>query len=256
VFAAALLALGATATLAHADDFYWKGPVARGKTVRVKNINGAIHVVRAKGNQLEVTAIKTSHKHDPEIVKIEVIQSEEGVTFCALYPPEPGGKPNVCEAGSESHTNTNESDVWVAFKVLLPDGVDLAAATVNGEVEATGLTGTVSATTVNGSVHVETRGYAEANTVNGDVLVAMTNQNWPDALDFRTVNGSIKIEVPGSVNADLRAETLNGDIDSDFPITLVGKVKKNRMRGTIGKGGSELSLATVNGSIELRRTAQ
>ena len=48
----------------------------------------------------------------------------------------------------------------VDFVVKVPAGVRLVARTVNGAVEASGLTGDVDAETVNGSVKIETSGVA------------------------------------------------------------------------------------------------
>ena len=49
-------------------------------------------------------------------------------------------------------------------------------------------------------------------------------------------------------------ELLAGDIDSDFPMQVTGKVARNHVEGTLGTGGPELALATLNGSIELRHS--
>ena len=56
------------------------------------------------------------------------------------------------------------------------------------------------------------------------------------------------------VSARLRAQTLNGDVSSDFPLTVQGSVSHRRLSGTIGKsdGAGQLELSTVNGSIHLR----
>jgi len=46
---------------------------------------------------------------------------------------------------------------------------------------------------------------------------------------------------------------VNGSISSDFPLTVSGKLSPRHIRATIGSGGRELRLHTVNGSIELRK---
>jgi DUF4097 and DUF4098 domain-containing protein YvlB len=249
-------AASAPAAASASDDFYWSGTVARGKTVEIRNINGAILAEPAQGNTLEVTATRRAKKSDPRSVRIEVAQSGDHVTFCALYPTTPGYPPNTCDERGRNHTHTKDNDVRVEFRIKVPAGVRLEAHTVNGDVRALGMTASVEAKTVNGEVRVETTSWAEASTVNGSVEVAMGGRGWPDGLDFRTVNGDIHLDVDGPVDADLRAETMNGAIESDYPLTLQGKLRKNRVRATIGRGGPELALATLNGSIELRRAAR
>jgi DUF4097 and DUF4098 domain-containing protein YvlB len=113
----------------------------------------------------------------------------------------------------------------------------------------------VESKTVNGSVKISTSGYAEAKTVNGEISARLGNVNWTGALNFKTVNGEIIVELPADVGASVQASTFNGTINSDFPLTLLGKNSKRKLSGTIGGGGRELLLKTLNGSINLRRAS-
>ncbi|MGH7724051.1 MAG: DUF4097 family beta strand repeat-containing protein [Candidatus Eiseniibacteriota bacterium] len=243
----------APAAFAAEEEFYWKGPLAAGKTIEIRGVNGPIRAEAATGREVEVRAIKRAKKDDPSEVRIETVEHADGVTICALYPNRKGKPPNTCDADG-GHNSSEDCDVWVRFTVRVPAGVKLVARTVNGDVEASGLTASVEATTVNGSIDVATKSYAEATTVNGEIEIEMASSGWPAGLDFRTVNGSIQIEMTGTVNADIEAETLNGSIESDFPLTVAGRVNHNKLRGKLGDGGPRLELSTVNGNIELRRT--
>jgi len=46
---------------------------------------------------------------------------------------------------------------------------------------------------------------------------------------------------------------VNGDISTDFPITVTGKFGKRKLNGTVGSGGRLLEMNTVNGGIELKK---
>jgi DUF4097 and DUF4098 domain-containing protein YvlB len=80
----------------------------------------------------------------------------------------------------------------------------------------------------------------------------MGRAEFPDGAKFSTVNGGIVLRVPSYLNAHLKASVENGNIESDFPITVTGTVSRRRVEGTIGNGGQELQVSTVNGSIRLR----
>ena len=54
-------------------------------------MNGSIRAMAATGDQIDVTARKTSRRSDPDEVKIEVVPSEDGVTICAVYPDPAAG---------------------------------------------------------------------------------------------------------------------------------------------------------------------
>jgi len=88
--------------------------------------------------------------------------------------------------------------------------------------------------------------------VNGSISASIGAERWPQALEFSTVNGGITLELPAEPNADLSASTVNGSISTDFPLTVRGKFGRRSVHGTLGKGGTDLNLSTVNGRIRLR----
>jgi hypothetical protein len=255
-FFVAACALGATVTATPAtaqDPFSWTGRLASGRTLEVKGISGNIEAVAASGDQARVTARKRGNRSDPADVTIEVVEHANGVTICAVYPSPRNREPNECRPGSGGRSNTSNNDVNVEFSVEVPRGVRFVGKNVNGNVTATSLTGDVVATTVNGRVRVSTSGLAEATSVNGNVDVRIGQANWNGELKFESVNGTVTVEMPEDVNAEVTASTVNGSISSDFPLTVRGRFGPKRLTGTIGSGGRSLVLSTVNGSIELKR---
>jgi len=235
------------------DHWNWRGRVAVGKTLEIKGISGSITAEPATGDEVVVTADKRGRDSDPSEVRIEVVQDEDGVTICAVYP----GRSGRCGEDSEDddhHWRGRHNDVEVTFHAQVPAGVKFSGRNVNGDVEADNLGAAVSASTVNGGVRVETAaGDASATTVNGSVTAVVHGQG-TGPLRFHTVNGSVTVTLPKNLNADLRAETVNGSIETDFPITVSGRLTPRRLDGRIGQGGRDLQLQTVNGSIRIRAT--
>ncbi len=254
LIATALCLTAGAASSVLAQDFNWHGRIAQGKRLEVKGVNGDVRAVLASGAEAVVNARKHGRRSDPDEVEIKVVESEDGVTICAVYPTPPRARQeNDCEPGDRWHSNTENNDVTVDFEVQVPAGVVFDGKTVNGEMSAEGLKADVSASTVNGSVRVSTTGLAEASTVNGSVYAEMGRANWNDELEFSTVNGGITLIMPGKLDTEVRASTVNGEIESDYPLTISGKFGPRRVRGTIGAGGRTLNLSTVNGEIRLRK---
>jgi putative adhesin len=245
--------LAGAAPAAAQADFQWHGRVNAGQAVEIRGINGDVRATASSTGEVEVTAARTARRSNPADVRIEVVPHAGGVTICAVYPSVPGREPNTCEPGGGGKSNTRDNDTVVHFDVRVPYGVNFIGRTVNGEVSGESLQGDAEGHTVNGSVRLATTGLAVANTVNGSVNVTMGRADWPNGASFNTVNGGITLTLPSYVNAELRADTLNGSIESDFPITVTGQVSPRRVHGTIGSGGRELNLKTVNGSIKLLR---
>ena len=243
-------------------DFRWTGPLASGRWVYARNLNGNVRVERASGNQLEVTAVKRYRRGNPEDVTVEVTRvgaGEGDVLVCAYWR-------DVTEVCNERDYRTYSSNrrrdryrddddegVSLEITVRVPDGVKVDVSSINGGLDITGATSEVEAHTVNGGIDARsTGGPVNASTVNGDVDVRMGAVGSGN-LDFSTTNGSVTVTVPDGLNADITMRTVNGSVGSDFPMTVNGRISPRRIAATIGRGGMKIDLSTVNGSIDLRR---
>ncbi len=240
---------------AHADvavsqegDFRWEGTIARGDRLEIKGVNGDVIAERASGATVAISAEKRGQKSDPDEVRIEVVEHAEGITVCAVYP----GRDNSCRPGSEGTNNVKGNDVRVTFHVRVPEGVDFWGRTVNGDVRVQGLASDIQVATVNGGLQLSTSGSVEGNTVNGSIEAVMGSSDWAGTLEFSTVNGSILLDVPDDLDADLDASWVNGGLDTELPFTAQGRVSRRHAEGRLGQGGPHIELSTVNGSIEIR----
>ncbi len=249
----ACVAVALAPSVARAQDFEWDGRVDRGDAVEIKNINGGIRAELASGDRVSVTAVKKDHgRGDPEDVRIEVVEHDGGVTLCAVY-PDAGDRKNECRPGDAGHLSSKDNEVSVDFTVRVPAGVNFVAHSVNGGIEASDLRSDVTAETVNGGVKVATSGVARASTVNGSIEAAMGRADWTGDLEFETVNGGITVRLPEGAGARVKASTVNGGMETDFPLTVQGRFGNRKIEGTIGGGGRDLSLETVNGTIRLKK---
>jgi hypothetical protein len=244
-----------SAAAADRRSWEWQGRMDRGDLLEIKGINGEIHASRASGNEVEVEAELHGRRDDPNSVEMVVLEHENGVTICAVYPTPPGeDRENRCEPGRRGHMNVKKNDVKVDFIVRVPDGVNFRGSTVNGDVEANDIRADVEANTVNGGIDIYAAGVAEATTVNGSITVSMGEADWSGTLDFTTVNGSVTLEMPEDLDCEVSVSTVNGNVQSDFPITVEGRFSPRHLKGTIGAGGRKLVVKTVNGSVQLRRS--
>lgn len=233
------------------DEFTWTGSVDLGDVVEVKGVNGPVIAEMASGNRVEVRAVKQARRSDPSEVRIEVIEHAGGVTLCAVYPSR-GSRKNECAPGDAGRMNVRNNDVEITFYVKVPAGVDFRGKTVNGDVEALGLESDVIVNTVNGDVEVSTTGYAEAETVNGSIDAVMGRADRSEGLKFSTVNGSITLDLPDDANANVNARWVNGSLQTELPLQVMGRISRRSAVGVLGEGGPRLELSTVNGSIRIR----
>jgi cytoskeletal protein CcmA (bactofilin family) len=251
-----LAVAGAMATASTADaqeTWNWNSAMSPGQTLEIRGINGGITAVAAGSGEARVSVTKNGRRSNPRDVVMEVIQHERGVTICAVYPQGRSRQANECRPGPGGRMNVENNDVEVEWTVRVPNGVRLVAITVNGGIEATNLPADVNARTVNGDVRLSTVGVARAATVNGSIEATLGRADWSGAISLESVNGSITAFMPAASNTVVNASTVTGSIETDFPLTVAGRFGGRRISGTVGTGGRELELKTVNGSITLRR---
>jgi DUF4097 and DUF4098 domain-containing protein YvlB len=250
-----LSVLGVTPVgLSAQSDFEWRGRVDRGDAIEIKGITGDIRAERTSGSEIEVVATKHGRSRDFDEVTFDVVEHEDGVTICAIYPVRRRSRSMECDEGGGHDVNLRDIDVEVDFEVRVPSGVVFIGRTISGDVEAFGLDAEVIATTVSGDVEVTTEDIVHATTVSGTIRVAMGRTDWRGELEFTTVSGDIILEVPDGLNTDVEFSAVSGEMDSDFPISMQGtRFRPTSLRGTIGDGGRSLALKTVSGDVILKR---
>lgn len=236
------------------DNFSWSGRVPAGHWIRVKNLNGPITVSAASGDKVEVTATKHWRRGDPSVVRFTTATSSDDVLICALW-----SENSECdERGYHSHGGSGHSrnnDVSVDFHVMVPRGVNVQVETVNGDVTVDGATSEVKAATVNGEVDVSTSGgRVNASNVNGNVRTRLGRIDNDADMSFTTVNGNVIVDFNGDFGGDVDLATVNGALNTNFEMTVSGRLDPKHIRAHIGRpGGPSIRLVTVNGNVELRR---
>jgi len=245
----AALLLTATASWAQSDrDFHWSGKLAPDNVVEIKGVNGTIEAETGSGDDVEVTAEKSGPEADD--VKIVAVPGSDGITICAIYPRSDG----ECKPGKGWHVdNVHGNHTQVHFHVRMPANLRFSGYNINGDVIAENIGRVVHADTVNGSVRVSTKSWAEVSSVNGSIEAAMGSADWNGRVKIESVNGSIHLTLPDSFNSDVKFSSVNGKLHTDFPMTVEGSMGGRRVEGRIGSGGRELVVETVNGSVELRK---
>jgi len=222
------------ASILRADDAIAKrtdrfnGTLAPRSTLRVENVSG--DVVVSGGREFSavcnttVTA-STQSRADDALAKTRIVQSRDGdeLSLETEWP----------EMEGERHRDRSKNYVWrgkrsarcpdcrinIRFDVVVPPGVVAILHTVNGEVRIQGVDGQLDAQSVNGNVTVRgSRRDVRAQTVNGKVEVAADAAPPGSNFDLKTISGSVSLVLPKDARFDLTASTMNGSIESNFPL--------------------------------------
>ena len=240
------------------ETWTYRARLTPGQSVSVRGMRGSITVEPARGESLEVAAVKSFSSSDPGSVRLVAVPTNDGVAICALWGDEDAEERGHCGPGDDYKAGSaHDNDVGVQFTVRVPRGVRIRATTVTGAVRVAGATAPVIAGTVDGAVDAETmKGPVQAFSVNGSVHATVRGFGDTGAVKLMTMKGSVTLELPARLDATVSANTINGDIRSDFPLTTTTKIVAHHAAGVIGAGGRRVELNVVDGSIRLKKIAR
>jgi hypothetical protein len=246
MFLMALTASAGTAT------FEWNGAIQAGQTLEIRNVIGDIKAETVPGPDAEISVRIAGTHPDPSTIRIDVVPHDGGILVCTIY--QGLSYPDHCSPDQTPSLSLTNTDLRVTYTVRVPENVVFVPRTINGNISADLAGSPVSANTVNGRILLSTSRPAAAQVVNGSILASLGNVEWIRRQAFTAVNGSIDIELPGDCHATVRADTVWGHITNDFNLPVHKTIVASWLSGDINGGGASLVLATVNGSMHLRRT--
>jgi hypothetical protein len=144
----------------------------------------------------------------------------------------------------------------VEYLIHVPSRARVEVRTVNGAVETDGLSGVLEASTVNGSVRItESAGPVKASTVNGSIRAEYRRSPEDGEHRFSTTNGSVTVYLPEDATGEVDANTVNGGVNTDFPLRTSGRIGNKRLEGRLGAGRASFRIRTVNGSVKVLKAA-
>jgi len=243
-------------------------------TLEVGTIMGNIRVEGYDGSDVLLTAKRSTTADsaaDFEAARRDVVLdvAEGGSTIKAVVRYIDG---EACgEDNHRRHRDWPDYDVRYDFTIKVPRDTRLVLCTINdGHLDVKGTRADFILRSVNGPIDMaDMGGSGEATTVNGAVKGSFSAPPRSDSV-FRTVNGSIVLTMPGSFTADLKMKTFNGGLYTDFdtrPTPSKQSIVTER-KGTktiyqvdqfalvsIGKGGPEMTMDTLNGDVRVLRGA-
>jgi DUF4097 and DUF4098 domain-containing protein YvlB len=129
---------------------------------------------------------------------------------------------------------------------------DASLHTSGGSITAEGHKGVLKARTSGGGIKITgLTGRAMAKTSGGSITFSLVEPPTGDC-EMRTSAGSITCYLPRATNAHINARTSAGKVVTELPITVMGKIEKSSIEGTLGDGGPTLTMRTSAGSIKIK----
>jgi hypothetical protein len=156
---------------------------------------------------------------------------------------------------SEGPARGDDRNWSVSYEISVPGDQALSLASTNGGISIANVRAQIDFRTQNGGVTLtDVAGAIKGRTQNGGVQVSLRGQRWDgEGLDVETQNGGISLVLPDGYSARVETSTVNGRVNTDFPVTVVGTMDRRHLTGDINSGGTTLRLTTVNGGVSIRK---
>ena len=230
----------------------------------VSLVNGGITVKGYDGEQVIVEAATYMRKIDRSSTRKSTGMTRIPVNSSSI---------SIEEYRNKVEINTESWAVPVDLTVMVPKRTSLDLSCVNqGDILVENLTGNIEASNTNGAVTLlNIAGSAVASTLNKDVKVTFVKVDPDKDMSFSSFNGDVDVTFPASLKAKVKLKTTQGEVFTDFEITLTenpeqvirenhrdsgGKYEINIDRafwGTINGGGQTIQCSNFNGDIFIRK---
>jgi len=194
----------------------------------------------------------------------------------------PSGMKTLAGSGGAVSVEENDNTVSVEsdphtgrFEIVarVPRRADLDLSTVqDGEIVVRDITGALQLENVNGKIDATNiNGSVIAESVNEAIHVGFTGVSTSGATALTSLNGDITLSLPANAGAELRIDSAEGQIESDFDLDVKPTkptIERNEGRSrtslrvedvivaTVNGGGPVIKLKTLNGNIRVAKTAK
>src|SRR5258708_3783688 len=248
---------------ARADDWSKTYTLTGKPDLRVDTSDANIHVSTWDQNTIEARVTTTRYKIGDDGIRIEEHQNGDVVEINVRYPHHGvtinfGNYSNhrvdidihmPREGRVDLHTGDGKIEI-AHFKG------EMQLRSGDGSQEINEVDGKLRALTGDGHIRADGR-FDELELKTGDGRVdarAATGSALATGWRLESGDGTVTLEVPGNLAADVDLHTGDGHIDLDMPITTAGKIRENEVHGKLNGGGNLLVIHTGDGSIRLRKS--
>jgi len=251
----ACCALFLAASISRADEWHKSWPVGPKAELHVTAGDAAIVVEAAGGNSIEAMLTMRGYSIGGSGVKVTEHQTGTRVDLEIREP--------------SMHFSFGEHSIRLELRVpkdlaaylhtgdgsIRLRGVhgSMRVDTGDGSIQGEDLDGILEAHSGDGSVHVSGRfDNLQLRTQDGSVDVdALRGSRMQSDWHVQTGDGSVRLNIPRDLAADIELHTGDGHIRMNLPVTVSGTQSESEVHGKINGGGPPLTVRTGDGSISV-----
>jgi len=228
------------------DEWKRTYTLAKGGRLEIVSGGGPVNVTPSAGQTVEIHSIRESRASTDEAalqaLKEETISDEVAPDRVKVQTTRPRG---------DNSGPFGRRGISTEYRVSIPAGLNVAIRGENADVSLNDVHGQFTLENTNGGFRaIGLSGSITATTVNG--IIDLDIDQVAGDINATTVNGPIRIGLPADVNATLDARTVNGNVTvaDALPFTAAER-ERLRVSGRFGNGGPAVTLHTTNGPVRI-----
>lgn len=211
-------------------------------TLELKATNGKIRISAIDGDEIQVEATRVAKGATDEAAKAAL--NDVKITESATAD-------RVALSSATEGLQLNFKGHRVDYDVKVPRTLQVSIKSVNGDIDVEGVGGFVRIESTNGRIRAHGLGQgADVSLVNGEVKVDFATIG-ERGLRCKTTNGEVIVTVPVDAKATIAGRVTNGAIQTENLKLQATEDSRRRLDATIGGGGPELRIETLNGEIRI-----
>ena len=260
----AVLTLVLLAGSGWADEWSRTYNISGKPELKIETTDAGITVDTWDKNTIEAHVTTRNYKIGEGGITIEEKQVGDAVSLILRFPHE--------HFGVSFHGNRS-----VEISIHMPKQGQVKLHTGDGSIHVSNLKGNMELDSGDGNLEVENvDGALHARTGDGhiradgrfDGLEIKTGDGRVDTRaetgstlgetgwEVDTGDGSVTLEIPSHLKADVELQSGDGHINLEIPLTVEGHLKDNHLQGKMNGGGLQLRVHTGDGSIALKNVGK
>jgi len=226
------------------EEIRRKFKLAAESSISVNNINGSVTVQTADTDTAEVLIVRSA-KTQEDLQNYRKVKIEESGNKLRI------GIENDRKSLFSSLGKIPEGRQRVIVKI--PRQVNYNSYNVSGDITLGEIRGRVGLHEINGQIKAaRIAGPTEIGNVNGNIEATFAQLDGKGVEVF-DINGNIELRFEGTVNADLNAWSITGQLNPELPDVQARdeEQSRGRLKARIGTGGTQIRVGGVNGNVTL-----
>ena len=224
-------------TIPMVREFYKNIELNKNSSIYFENLHGDLEIIGWEKDSIEIYAKKTGTDSQLRQTHIDILKKEDNLYIKTLFP------------------RADTQSIFVDFELRVPENILFKKIEIKkGNLNSFQIYGELQVSIKEGNIEIEDfSGTCNVFTDKGYIVARIFENREKDNFTIKTTDGDIRLYLPPQLDAQIEAETRQGEILSDFELEEREKESQKKWTKTLGKGGTKIKIKSGSGEIQIKK---